>query len=266
MVLAFALPVQAGTPSVVLDGTPMNFEVPPVVEDGRTLVPMRAIFEAQGATVEWEEATQTVTAQKGDVTVKLTIGGKAFVNDEEVALEVAAKLVDGRTLVPLRFVSESLGAKVDWTEETETVTITSPAEEPATEEPATEEPATEEPAAEEPATEEPAAPVAETPFEEYLNTLPLNASVLAGVDKTAQFVVTGDQEETYALVIKDGTVTWTKGAATSPAITITTSEQVWLDVSQRKISPTDALMSGKFTAKGDIPFFTNIIDAFVIKK
>lgn len=263
LVLAFAIPAQAGTPTVLLDGQAMTFDVPPVVEDGRTLVPMRAIFEAQGAAVAWEDAAQTVTAKKGDITITLVIGGKALVNDKEVALDVPAKLVNDRTLVPLRFVSEALGAKVDWAEATETVTITSAAPAPA-EEPKTEGPAV--PAAPEtPAA--PAEPASDlTAFENYLNSLPLDASVLTGVDKTAQFIITGDTELKYALTIKDGKITWAKEDAVSPAITITTSEQVWLDVSQRKLDPTTALMSGQFKAEGDVPFFTTIINAFVVKK
>ncbi len=115
---------QAG-PRVVLDGRALNFDVPPVVQDGRTLVPMRAVFEALGAQVGWDEATRTVTAAKGGTEIKLTLGGMAFKNGSPVGLDVPARLVNGRTMVPLRFVSEALGCQVAWDGATRTVAITS---------------------------------------------------------------------------------------------------------------------------------------------
>ncbi|GBF32636.1 chitinase [Desulfocucumis palustris] len=125
LTIAFCIPAMAGTPKVVLDGNAINFDVPPTIEEGRTLVPLRAIFEALGANVGWDGATQTVTATKGQVAITLVIGGKAYKNNTEVILDVPAKVVNGRTLVPLRFVSEALGAGVDWDGNTETVAITS---------------------------------------------------------------------------------------------------------------------------------------------
>ncbi|HBV98705.1 MAG TPA: hypothetical protein DEF36_16940 [Desulfotomaculum sp.] len=173
MVLAFAIPAQAGVPTISLDNTVMTFEaddVAPFMENNRVLVPMRKIFEAQGATVTWEEATQTVTGIKGDVTLKLTVGGAVYKNDVELDIDVPAQLVNGRTMVPVRVVSEGLGATVTWDEATETVSITSAVvtQEPAAEVPATEEPVTEQPTTEVPATEEPAAeqPTTEVPATE----------------------------------------------------------------------------------------------------
>jgi hypothetical protein len=120
-----AVPVSA-QPSIVLDGKPMKFEVPPVVENGRTLVPLRAIFEALGATVKWDESTQTITAVKGNTVIKMTIGNTtAYTGNRPVILDVPGKLVDGRTLVPLRFVGESLGAQVQYDSDTETINLTS---------------------------------------------------------------------------------------------------------------------------------------------
>nr|WP_269438207.1 copper amine oxidase N-terminal domain-containing protein [Phosphitispora fastidiosa] len=93
----------------------MEFSVQPIVKDGRTLVPMRAIFNKLGATVNWEEATQTVTAHTYYADVTLQIGSKtAQVNGRDVTLDIAPQIVDGSTLVPLRFISESLGATVRW--------------------------------------------------------------------------------------------------------------------------------------------------------
>ena len=96
---------------VILNNTPLTFDVAPFVESGRTLVPLRAIFEALNATVEWDGYTNTVTATKGEKIIKLQIGNNvALIDGKEKALDIAAKIVNNRTFVPLRFVSESLGA------------------------------------------------------------------------------------------------------------------------------------------------------------
>ena len=110
---------------VLVGGAAVTFDQPPIIENGRTLVPLRAIFEALGATVEWEQSTQTVTAVKDDITITLKIGD-AFLtkNGERIALDVPGKLVGGRTLVPARAVAESFGADVQWDQATRTVTIT----------------------------------------------------------------------------------------------------------------------------------------------
>jgi competence protein ComEC len=125
MLILGALPASAA-PRVLLDGVQLSFDVPPVIEQGRTLVPLRGIFEALGANVQWDSATRTVTATRGQTTIRLTIGLKtAHKNSVPVTLDVPAKIVSGRTLVPLRFVSESLDCRVDWDAKTQTVTITS---------------------------------------------------------------------------------------------------------------------------------------------
>lgn len=120
MIFAFTLGTPTilaadGAPKVVLDGAKMSFEVPPISENGRILVPLRAIFEALDAAVEWDQTTQTVTAVKDYTTVKLTLNAAiAFKDGIAVPLQVPAKSVNSRTLVPLRFVSEALGAEVVW--------------------------------------------------------------------------------------------------------------------------------------------------------
>jgi hypothetical protein len=129
-VVVFVLILSAGgafaAPQVVLNGQELVFDVPPVIEQRRTLVPFRAIFEALGANVSWDGSTQTVTAVKGDTEIKLTIGGPAYKNGQPVTLDVPAKIVNERTLVPLRFVSEVLGASVWWNDAAQTVTIYCP--------------------------------------------------------------------------------------------------------------------------------------------
>jgi hypothetical protein len=98
---------------VEVDGRVLDAEAYAV--DGRTLVPMRAIFEQLQADVDWDASTRTVTASKGAITVKLTYGtANAHVNGMTVKLEVPPMDIRGRTFVPLRFVSEALGAEVGY--------------------------------------------------------------------------------------------------------------------------------------------------------
>lgn len=112
--------------SVILNGTAMSFEVPPIVENGRTLVPMRPIFEAMGAQVEWNAGTKTVIARKNADVVVLPLNSiKPTINGKAYTLEVPAKIINSRTLAPLRFVAEAFGGQVDWNESTRTVKITS---------------------------------------------------------------------------------------------------------------------------------------------
>lgn len=109
---------------VTVDGTPVVFDQPPMILDGRVLVPMRAIFEALGAKVHWEVGKQVVTAAKNKNTIIVSIGSiYAAVNGREQALDVPAQIINNRTMVPVRFISESLGAKVSWSVRSQTVTI-----------------------------------------------------------------------------------------------------------------------------------------------
>ena len=87
----------------------------PTIVEGRTLVPLRAIFEALGASVEWDASTRTVSSTLGDTTVKLTIGEKVlYKNGNAVTLDVPATIMNDRTLVPARAVAESFGVEVSW--------------------------------------------------------------------------------------------------------------------------------------------------------
>ena len=125
--------VFAQNPSVYLDGIKLSFDVEPFIENDRTLVPMRGIFEAMGATVAWEESTKTVLATRivdeVEKLVVLQIGNtKAFIDENPTELDVAAKIVSDRTFVPVRFIGESLGVDVDWNEDERAVIITTKAE------------------------------------------------------------------------------------------------------------------------------------------
>lgn len=109
---------------VQLNGSPVALSVEPISVANRTMVPMRSIFEALGASVQWNSSTQTVTAIHNTTNVALTLGElTAQVNGQNVALDVPAMIYRGSTMVPLRFVSESLGADVRWHEPTQTVSI-----------------------------------------------------------------------------------------------------------------------------------------------
>ncbi|MGN0163294.1 MAG: stalk domain-containing protein [Candidatus Ornithomonoglobus sp.] len=111
--------------SVRLNGKLIEFDQPPVIRNERTLVPLRAIFEALGAEVYWDEATQRVTSVAGKTTVALKIGSNMlYVNTREITMDVPAQLINGRTLVPVRAVSEAFGCSVDWDAEAKTVIIT----------------------------------------------------------------------------------------------------------------------------------------------
>ncbi|OPZ92173.1 MAG: hypothetical protein BWY74_01713 [Firmicutes bacterium ADurb.Bin419] len=110
---------------VLIDGVQVKFDQPPVIQDGRTLVPLRAIFEAMDATVTWDAETRTVTSIKIDTTIVLKIGNNVMTkNGSDITLDVPAQILNGRTLVPARAVAESFGAKVDWDAKTRTVIIT----------------------------------------------------------------------------------------------------------------------------------------------
>lgn len=115
VVLLSATFVYAQDVSVYLNGARLEFDVEPRIINDRTMVPMRKIFEALGAIVTWDGATQTVTGKKGDVVVNVSIDSKVlFKNGSPTSLDVAPVLIDGRTLVPLRAVAESFDCKVDW--------------------------------------------------------------------------------------------------------------------------------------------------------
>ncbi len=126
----------AGDSSVILTGSPRNiikveinhtplvFDVAPITQNSRTLVPLRGIFEALGAEVTWDDKTKTATAEKGSMTMTLTVGSStASINGLKTQLETPAINYNGRILVPTRFIAESFGASVDWDPQTRTVII-----------------------------------------------------------------------------------------------------------------------------------------------
>ncbi|MFX4263706.1 ankyrin repeat domain-containing protein [Pelotomaculum propionicicum] len=117
--------VALASPLVIIDDKIISFDSGQhiIVENDRTLVPFRNIFEAMGADVQWDKDTQTVTAKKGDITISLIIDGPAYKNGEPIVLDVPAKIIKSRTMVPLRFVGEAFGATVNWDQDFQAVLI-----------------------------------------------------------------------------------------------------------------------------------------------
>ena len=130
--LVSALPVSGARATgiqVTLNDQPVAFsDAQPLMRDNRTFVPFRAIFESMGATVSWDDPSRTVTAKRGDRTVKLTIGRKACTvdrngSDRSFSTDAAPFIEGGRTYVPVRFAAQALGAAVGWDNNTQTVLI-----------------------------------------------------------------------------------------------------------------------------------------------
>ncbi|MHB9106276.1 MAG: copper amine oxidase N-terminal domain-containing protein [Armatimonadota bacterium] len=122
--LLSAITAGLATIQVEVNGRPLSFSVPPTTIQNRTMVPLRGVFEALDAQVNWNASTRTITATKGETDVRLGIGQtNATVNGRTVLLDVPAMILRGSTMVPLRFVSEALGADVKWLEATQTVSI-----------------------------------------------------------------------------------------------------------------------------------------------
>lgn len=125
------------TVNVEIDGTTMDLETPAQIVDGRTLVPMRDIFEEIGALVKWDGENQIVYARKGSKTVKITINSNQMEIDtgktddngnpivEIVTLDTPAQIISGKTMVPTRAVTEAFNYDVSWEQATQTVVITS---------------------------------------------------------------------------------------------------------------------------------------------
>ncbi|WP_442596571.1 stalk domain-containing protein [Neobacillus sp. D3-1R] len=102
--------------TVVIDNQEQKYIQPPVISEGRTMVPMRSIFEELGAKVTWESKTKSVYAKKGNTTVTLKIGSKvAYVNKKPVKLDAAPIILNKKTtMVPVRFISDALNTKFSY--------------------------------------------------------------------------------------------------------------------------------------------------------
>lgn len=118
--------VQAQSVSLMIDGQSVALAQPPMMIHGRVMVPLRGVFERLGATVNYNADTHQISAVRTGANIALSLGSRvATINGKTNYLDVAPVNLDGRLLVPLRFVSEALGAQVNWTAYDRTVNILS---------------------------------------------------------------------------------------------------------------------------------------------
>ncbi|OMF87587.1 stalk domain-containing protein [Paenibacillus sp. FSL R7-0273] len=109
---------------VVLNSEVVKFQVPPIQQNGSVLVPFRALFEAMGLKVDWDPKTQTIKGSKPGTLIKLTVGSTtAEINGNQKKLTVAPSIINSSTYVPLRFIGEAVGAKVNWLADIQAVII-----------------------------------------------------------------------------------------------------------------------------------------------
>ncbi len=109
---------------VYLEGSKISFDVQPQIINGRTMVPIRAIFETMGATVTWDDATKTAISTKDGTTVKMTLNSTTeYINNTALEMDVTPVIIDGRTLAPARYVAEAFGYYAGWDAPTKSVLI-----------------------------------------------------------------------------------------------------------------------------------------------
>lgn len=129
----FTLSMQIGNPIMTVNGTEMEIDpgrgTVPVVQNGRTLVPIRSIIEAMGGSVAWDEETQTVfLAYNGDI-ITLAIGNTtAYLNETANSLDTPPVQINNRTMLPIRFIAESYQFGVEWDADNAVIAITKTAE------------------------------------------------------------------------------------------------------------------------------------------
>ena len=110
---------------VYLNGEKIEFDVTPQIINGRTMVPIRAIFEAMGATVSWDNDTETAICSKGETVIKMTVNStNMYINDKVFQMDVSPVIINGRTLAPARYVAEGFSAEVTWSSKNKIVSLT----------------------------------------------------------------------------------------------------------------------------------------------
>lgn len=124
----FLLTMQVGNSMMTVNGTESEIDpgrgTLPVVQNDRTLVPVRAIIETMGGSVNWDEETQTALLELGGDIITLTLGSQtAFFNETSHTLDVTPVSINDRTMLPIRFIAESFQFDVEWDGETQTITI-----------------------------------------------------------------------------------------------------------------------------------------------
>lgn len=115
-----------GSKSLTVNGTKKAIDVAPIVKDNTTYIPIKYVVDVFGGSAAWDQNTKKIMVLRGAKALDLTVGKKEYVlNGKRQSAEVAPLILDGRTLVPLRLVSEQLGLTVKWEQKTKTVTIES---------------------------------------------------------------------------------------------------------------------------------------------
>jgi len=122
--------LQVGQTTFIVNGGVSILDSPPIIKNGRTLLPIRPVVEALGGTVSWDGTEKKVTVTLGSTTIELWIGkNTARVNGTDTPIDstnskVVPEIINGRTMLPLRFVTENLGCELQWDPNTKTITIT----------------------------------------------------------------------------------------------------------------------------------------------
>lgn len=123
-ILSFSAVLADNNITVEIDGNKLETDVAPIIINNRTMMPLRAVFEALDSKVDWDENLRKITATKNDVIITLTVDSeKASIGTEEVTLDSVPVIIEGRTLVPVRFICEAMGCMVDWDGEKRLVLI-----------------------------------------------------------------------------------------------------------------------------------------------
>lgn len=121
------LKLQINNPVMTVNGTEKNIDdnmTTPVITGGRTLVPIRVIVEAMGGSAEWDAASKTAVLKYGNDEIRLVADSTtAFLNNESVEIDTASVIINGRTMLPIRFIAESFNFNVDWDPNEKTITI-----------------------------------------------------------------------------------------------------------------------------------------------
>ena len=134
--LAAAMMINASAIDLYVDSVKLEPDVPPTVVEGHTLVPLRSIFDALGADLQWDNTTKTAAGSRGDSTISIQVGSPtALVNGEEKILEAPAQVINGSTMVPARFVAEGLNCIVKWDKATDGIYISTTGSDPVIPEP-----------------------------------------------------------------------------------------------------------------------------------
>ena len=119
------LKMTVGKTDYTVNGETKTMDVAPIIANSRTMLPVRYVAEALGATIAWDGATSTATITTADTEVRITVGAsEAVVNGKAVTLDSPAFIENSRTYMPVRFVAETLGGAVAWDGATSTATIT----------------------------------------------------------------------------------------------------------------------------------------------